>query len=86
MEGGWRKRRLHEERGYKGRKEKVVETLYTRGCYHCLVLLSPAGERRIRVHTLALPVSNQLSQIYARLNIQAIAGVLANMGKNITLL
>ena len=50
------------------------------------MLLSPAGERRIRVHTLALPVSNQLSQIYARLNIQAIAGVLANMGKNITLL
>ena len=69
-------------------KEGIIggsdETLYTRGCWHYLMLLYPAGERRIRVHTLALPVSNQLSQIYARLNIQAIAGVLANMGKNIT--
>ena len=39
------------------------------------------GERRIRVHTLSLPVSSQLSDIYAKLNIQAIAGVLGNMGE-----
>ena len=38
------------------------------------------GERRIRVHTLCLPVATQLSHIYARLNILAITGTLANMG------
>ena len=40
-----------------------------------------AGERRIRVHTLSVPVSSQLSDIYSKLNILAITGVLANMGK-----
>jgi len=44
-----------------------------------LLYTSSRGERRIRVHTLALPVSSQLSHLYARLNVQAIAGVLANM-------
>ena len=39
-----------------------------------------AGERRIRVHTLCLPVSSQPSVLYSKLNVQAIAGVLANMG------
>ena len=40
-----------------------------------------AGERRIRVHSLSVPVSNQLSDIYSKLNVLAITGVLANMGK-----
>ena len=48
---------------------------------HLLSCILP-GERRIRVHTLCLPVSSQLSVLYSKLNVQAIAGVLANMGKN----
>ncbi len=40
-----------------------------------------AGERRIRVHTLCLPVATQLPQVYAGLNVKAIAGTLANMGR-----
>lgn len=39
------------------------------------------GERRVRVHTLCLPVVNQPAQIYASLNTQAISAVLAKMGK-----
>ena len=38
------------------------------------------GDRRIRVHTLCLPVSDQLAQLYAGLNVVPIAGVLAKMG------
>ena len=38
------------------------------------------GERRIRVHTLSLPVSDQLPHLYARANVLAITGTLANMG------
>ena len=47
-----------------------------------LPYLSPLliGERRIRVHTLCLPVTTQLTHIYARLNVLAITGTLANMG------
>jgi len=33
------------------------------------------------VHTLSLPVSEDLSRIYARANVLAITGTLANMGK-----
>lgn len=40
-----------------------------------------SGERRIRVHTLSLPVANQLSQIYASADQQAIVALLAKMGK-----
>ena len=49
------------------------------------IIISPPlrpGERRIRVHTLCLPVTTQLSQVYSRLNVLAIAGTLANMGKS----
>lgn len=38
------------------------------------------GERRIRVHTLCLPVVSQLSDVYLGADVQAITGLLANMG------
>lgn len=38
------------------------------------------GERRIRVHTLCLPVVNSLSDIFAGADVQAITGLLACMG------
>lgn len=40
------------------------------------------GERRIRVHTMCLPVVTTLSDVYAGADVQAITGLLANMGKN----
>lgn len=39
------------------------------------------GERRIRVHTLCLPVTNQLSEVHAGADQLAIVGLLAKMGK-----
>ena len=45
------------------------------------MLFSRAGERRIRVHSLSLPVSSDLSHIYARSNVLAITVTLANMGE-----
>lgn len=38
------------------------------------------GERRIRVHTLCLPVVNSLSDIFAGADMQAMTGLLACMG------
>lgn len=46
-----------------------------------MFILPFVGERRIRVHTLCLPVTNQLSEIYAGADQQAIIGLLAKMGK-----
>lgn len=40
-----------------------------------------AGERRIRVHTLCLPVVTSLMDVYAGADVQAIICLLANMGK-----
>ncbi|XP_048764632.2 protein transport protein Sec24A-like isoform X2 [Ostrea edulis] len=49
-------------------------------CFQAALLYtSSKGERRIRVHTLCLPVTNQLSEIYAGADQQAIAGLLAKM-------
>lgn len=39
------------------------------------------GKRRIRVHTLCLPVVSQLSDVYAGADVQAITCLLANMGE-----
>lgn len=39
------------------------------------------GERRIRVHTMCLPVVTTLNDIYLGADVQAITGLLANMGK-----
>lgn len=41
----------------------------------------PEGKRRIRVHTMCLPVVNQLSDVYAGADVQAITCLLANMGE-----
>lgn len=38
------------------------------------------GERRIRVHTLCLPVVNSLADIFAGADVQAMTGLLACMG------
>ena len=48
-------------------------------CAFNLCCFNLLGERRIRVHTLALPVGVQPAHIYAGLNIQVMALVLANM-------
>lgn len=39
------------------------------------------GERRIRVHTLALPVTDKLSELYSACNVTAIIGLLGKMGE-----
>uniref|UniRef100_A0A670J1Q0 SEC24 homolog A, COPII coat complex component n=1 Tax=Podarcis muralis TaxID=64176 RepID=A0A670J1Q0_PODMU len=44
-----------------------------------LLYTSSKGERRIRVHTLCLPVVSQLSDVYLGADVQAIIGLLANM-------
>lgn len=40
------------------------------------------GERRIRVHTIALPVTSKLSDIYAYADQEAIVNTLSKLGKN----
>ncbi|CAK6957313.1 protein transport protein Sec24A isoform X2 [Scomber scombrus] len=44
-----------------------------------LLYTSSKGERRIRVHTLCLPVVNSLSDIFAGADVQAMSGLLACM-------
>ncbi|XP_075397683.1 protein transport protein Sec24A isoform X2 [Tenrec ecaudatus] len=44
-----------------------------------LLYTSSKGERRIRVHTLCLPVVSTLNEIFLGADVQAIAGLLANM-------
>ncbi|KAK2828080.1 hypothetical protein Q5P01_019114 [Channa striata] len=44
-----------------------------------LLYTSSKGERRIRVHTLCLPVVNSMSDIFAGADVQAITGLLACM-------
>ncbi|RVE64240.1 hypothetical protein OJAV_G00144640 [Oryzias javanicus] len=44
-----------------------------------LLYTSSKGERRIRVHTLCLPVVSSLSDIFAGADVQAITGLLASM-------
>ncbi|KAF4098121.1 protein transport protein Sec24A [Onychostoma macrolepis] len=44
-----------------------------------LLYTSSKGERRIRVHTLCLPVVNSLSDIFAGTDVQAITALLASM-------
>lgn len=38
------------------------------------------GERRIRVHTMCLPVTNQLNEVFGGADQQTIVGLLAKMG------
>ncbi|KAM5192117.1 protein transport protein Sec24B isoform 2-T2 [Mantella aurantiaca] len=44
-----------------------------------LLYTSSKGQRRIRVHTLCLPVVNSLSDVFAGADVQAITSLLANM-------
>ncbi|XP_066042344.1 protein transport protein Sec24B isoform X3 [Chamaea fasciata] len=44
-----------------------------------LLYTSSKGERRIRVHTLCLPVVSSLSDVYAGADVQAVVCLLANM-------
>ncbi|KGL73109.1 Protein transport protein Sec24A, partial [Tinamus guttatus] len=44
-----------------------------------LLYTSSKGERRIRVHTMCLPVVATLSDVYSGADVQAITGLLANM-------
>ncbi|XP_058853252.1 protein transport protein Sec24A-like isoform X2 [Acipenser ruthenus] len=44
-----------------------------------LLYTSSKGERRIRVHTLCLPVVNSMADIFAGADVQAITGLLASM-------
>ncbi|XP_045886686.1 protein transport protein Sec24B isoform X4 [Micropterus dolomieu] len=49
-------------------------------CFQAALLYtSSKGKRRIRVHTMCLPVVNQLSDVYAGADVQAITVLLANM-------
>ena len=54
-------------------------------CLHCIYIIHVSiqlGERRIRVHSLCLPVSDQLPQLYAGINLLATTAVLAKMGES----
>uniref|UniRef100_A0A8C0WSC0 Protein transport protein Sec24A n=2 Tax=Castor canadensis TaxID=51338 RepID=A0A8C0WSC0_CASCN len=44
-----------------------------------LLYTSSKGERRIRVHTLCLPVVSTLNEVFLGADVQAISGLLANM-------
>ena len=59
----------------------IITTLLTLHLVEVLCCVCVAGERRIRVHTICLPVSSQPSVLYSKLNVAAITGVLANMGE-----
>ncbi|KAK1903755.1 Protein transport protein Sec24B [Dissostichus eleginoides] len=49
-------------------------------CFQAALLYTSCkGKRRIRVHTLCLPVVSQLSEVYAGADVQAITCLLANM-------
>lgn len=48
-----------------------------------LLYTSSKGERRIRVHTLALPISSNLNEIFANADQEAVVSLVAKMGKTI---
>lgn len=50
-------------------------------CVLICVWMFVAAERRIRVHTLCLPVTSSLSDVQASANQLAIVGLLAKMGE-----
>lgn len=51
-------------------------------CFQTALLhTSCTGERRIRVVTLCLPVTNSMSELYAHANQRAITAFLANKGE-----
>uniref|UniRef100_A0A671RRA9 Protein transport protein Sec24B-like n=1 Tax=Sinocyclocheilus anshuiensis TaxID=1608454 RepID=A0A671RRA9_9TELE len=59
-------------------EESLADT--SLACFQAALLYtSSKGKRRIRVHTLCLPVVSQLSEVFAGADIQAISCLLANM-------
>ncbi|KAJ8377863.1 hypothetical protein AAFF_G00250950 [Aldrovandia affinis] len=59
-------------------EESLADT--SLACFQAALLYtSSKGKRRIRVHTLCLPVVNQLSDVFAGADVQAITVLLANM-------
>uniref|UniRef100_A0A8C7UJW3 SEC24 homolog B, COPII coat complex component n=1 Tax=Oncorhynchus mykiss TaxID=8022 RepID=A0A8C7UJW3_ONCMY len=59
-------------------EESLADT--SLACFQsALLYTSSKGKRRIRVHTLCLPVVSQLSDVYAGADVQAITCLLANM-------
>ncbi|XP_059398689.1 protein transport protein Sec24A [Carassius carassius] len=59
--------------------EENLLDLQTVSFQAALLYTSSKGERRIRVHTLCLPVVNSLSDIFAGADVQAITALLASM-------
>lgn len=54
---------------------------FSYGCFQtALLYTSNAGQRRIRVHTVAVPVASELSQLYNAADAEAIVALLAKMG------
>ncbi|XP_078576784.1 protein transport protein Sec24A-like isoform X4 [Branchiostoma floridae x Branchiostoma japonicum] len=59
-------------------EEALVDS--STACFQAALLYtSSKGERRIRVHTMALPVSSNITEIYAGADQQAVVGLLARM-------
>ncbi|XP_016120195.1 protein transport protein Sec24B-like, partial [Sinocyclocheilus grahami] len=59
-------------------EESLADT--SLACFQAALLYtSSKGKRRIRVHTLCLPVVSQLSEVFAGADIQAVSCLLANM-------
>ncbi|KAJ8015533.1 hypothetical protein DPEC_G00027120 [Dallia pectoralis] len=59
-------------------EESLADT--SLACFQAALLYtSSKGKRRIRVHTLCLPVVSQLADVYAGADVQAITCLLANM-------
>ena len=46
-----------------------------------LLYTSSKGERRIRVHTLSLPISSSLNEVFANADQEAVVSIVAKMGK-----
>uniref|UniRef100_A0A8C1VCX1 SEC24 homolog A, COPII coat complex component n=1 Tax=Cyprinus carpio TaxID=7962 RepID=A0A8C1VCX1_CYPCA len=59
--------------------EENLLDLQTVSFQAALLYTSSKGERRIRVHTLCLPVASSLSDIFAGADVQAITALLASM-------
>ncbi|XP_061747368.1 protein transport protein Sec24A isoform X1 [Nerophis ophidion] len=59
--------------------EENLDNMQTVSFQAALLYTSSKGERRIRVHTLCLPVVNSLSDIFAGADVQAMCGLLACM-------
>lgn len=59
-------------------EEKLADTQLV-SFQSALLYTSSKGERRIRVHTLCLPVVSTLNEVFLGADVQAISGLLANM-------